>query len=163
MGGGCFLSGDGCYGPAADPSTVPWAMSFPNGQVPTYEPVHPTPIYEAVLSTLVVLVVRCTMPLPAAPPEPEVDEAGEVAVIECAVCVDEPVFPKYGRRTAATHVLYGLERVLIEQFRRHPPIVFFGGLTEYQALAVGLLLIGVCLEARARLSRKSMRTDTPAG
>ena len=43
---GCFLSGDGCYGP---PSDVPWAMAFPNGVVPTTEKVHPTPIYDAVL------------------------------------------------------------------------------------------------------------------
>ena len=43
---GCFLSGDGCYGPPAD---VPWAMSFPNGVVPTTELVHPTPLYDVIL------------------------------------------------------------------------------------------------------------------
>ena len=43
---GCFLSGDGCYGPPAD---VPWAMSFPHGVVPTSELVHPTPLYDAIL------------------------------------------------------------------------------------------------------------------
>ena len=43
---GCFLSGDGCYGP---PSDVPWAMSFPDGVVPTLEPVHPTPLYDTIL------------------------------------------------------------------------------------------------------------------
>ena len=40
---GCFLSGDGDYGP---PSDLPWAMAFPNGTVPTDIPVHPTPLYE---------------------------------------------------------------------------------------------------------------------
>ncbi len=40
---GCLLSGDGDYG---KPTTLPWGMSFPNGVVPTMEPVHPTPIYE---------------------------------------------------------------------------------------------------------------------
>ena len=40
---GCFLSGDGDYGP---PSDLPWAMAFPNGTVPTDVPVHPTPLYE---------------------------------------------------------------------------------------------------------------------
>ena len=40
---GCFFSGDGCYGTA---SSLPWAMSFPNGLVPTNRPVHPTPLYE---------------------------------------------------------------------------------------------------------------------
>jgi len=42
---GCFLSGDGDYGP---PSDLPWAMAFPNGTVPTIEKVHPTPLYEII-------------------------------------------------------------------------------------------------------------------
>jgi prolipoprotein diacylglyceryl transferase len=40
---GCLLSGDGDYGV---PTSLPWAMSFPNGVVPTTERVHPTPLYE---------------------------------------------------------------------------------------------------------------------
>ena len=44
---GCFLSGDGDYGP---PSDLPWAMAFPNGTVPTAVPVHPTPLYETGMS-----------------------------------------------------------------------------------------------------------------
>ncbi|HSR94080.1 MAG TPA: prolipoprotein diacylglyceryl transferase family protein [Solirubrobacterales bacterium] len=40
---GCQLSGDGDYGMAWD---GPWAMSYPNGTVPTDRTVHPTPIYE---------------------------------------------------------------------------------------------------------------------
>ena len=44
---GCLLAGDGDYGP---PSDLPWAMAFPNGTVPTDVPVHPTPIYEALIS-----------------------------------------------------------------------------------------------------------------
>ena len=40
---GCFLAGDGDYG---IPSSLPWAMSFPHGIVPTLDRVHPTPIYE---------------------------------------------------------------------------------------------------------------------
>ena len=44
---GCLLAGDGDYGP---PSDVPWAMAFPNGTVPTDVPVHPTPIYETLMS-----------------------------------------------------------------------------------------------------------------
>ena len=43
---GCFLAGDGCYGP---PSDVPWAMAFPNGVIPTMQRVHPTPLYDAIL------------------------------------------------------------------------------------------------------------------
>jgi phosphatidylglycerol---prolipoprotein diacylglyceryl transferase len=40
---GCQLAGDGDYG---IPSDLPWAMSYPDGTVPTTDRVHPTPIYE---------------------------------------------------------------------------------------------------------------------
>lgn len=43
---GCFLAGDGDYGP---PSDLPWAMAFPDGVVPTTVPVHPTPVYDFIL------------------------------------------------------------------------------------------------------------------
>merc|ERR1719253_1256854 len=55
-------------------------------------------------------------------------------------------FPKDGRRTALLLVLYGIERVVLEEFRRHPAIYIFGGLSEYQALAVLLLVIGLLIE-----------------
>jgi phosphatidylglycerol---prolipoprotein diacylglyceryl transferase len=44
---GCLLSGDGDYG---IPTSLPWGMSFPNGLVPTTDRVHPTPIYELIVS-----------------------------------------------------------------------------------------------------------------
>jgi phosphatidylglycerol:prolipoprotein diacylglycerol transferase len=47
---GCQLAGDGDYGKAWD---GPWAMSYPDGTVPTEETVHPTPIYEALAMGLV--------------------------------------------------------------------------------------------------------------
>lgn len=53
---GCFLSGDGDYGPVSD---LPWAMGFPNGTVSTdlrYYPgarVHPTPLYEIILCLII--------------------------------------------------------------------------------------------------------------
>src|SRR4051794_34726090 len=40
---GCQLSGDGDYG---KPWNGPWAMSYPDGTVPTDRTVHPTPVYE---------------------------------------------------------------------------------------------------------------------
>ena len=64
---GCFLSGDGDYGPPSNlgrdgvyappmvwtgphevtiPNDIPWSISFPNGTVPTTLHVHPTPVYE---------------------------------------------------------------------------------------------------------------------
>jgi len=50
---GCLLAGDGTYG---KPTSLPWAMTFPNGVVPTNVPVHPTPLYEA-LGAVVIAVV----------------------------------------------------------------------------------------------------------
>lgn len=49
---GCLLSGDGCYG---IPSTLPWAMAFPNGieATPPGVRVHPTPLYEFAAALLI--------------------------------------------------------------------------------------------------------------
>jgi phosphatidylglycerol---prolipoprotein diacylglyceryl transferase len=47
---GCQLSGDGDYGKASD---LPWAMSYPDGTVPTDDQVHPTPVYETLAMGLI--------------------------------------------------------------------------------------------------------------
>jgi phosphatidylglycerol:prolipoprotein diacylglycerol transferase len=47
---GCQLSGDGDYGRGSD---LPWAMSYPDGTVPTDEQVHPTPVYETLAMGLI--------------------------------------------------------------------------------------------------------------
>jgi phosphatidylglycerol---prolipoprotein diacylglyceryl transferase len=51
---GCQLSGDGDYG---KPSDLPWAMSYPDGTVPTDQQVHPTPVYETLTMGLVAWVL----------------------------------------------------------------------------------------------------------
>jgi phosphatidylglycerol---prolipoprotein diacylglyceryl transferase len=51
---GCQLSGDGDYGIH---STLPWAMAYPHGTVPTAVKVHPTPIYETLSMGIVALVL----------------------------------------------------------------------------------------------------------
>jgi phosphatidylglycerol:prolipoprotein diacylglycerol transferase len=52
---GCFLVGDD-YG---KPSSLPWAVAFPEGAPPTGVPVHPTQIYEALfLAGLAWLLIR---------------------------------------------------------------------------------------------------------
>ena len=43
---GCQLAGDGDYGV---PTDLPWGMAYPNGVVPTYEIVHPAPVYETLM------------------------------------------------------------------------------------------------------------------
>jgi phosphatidylglycerol:prolipoprotein diacylglycerol transferase len=47
---GCQLAGDGDYGKAWN---GPWAMSYPDGTVPTTDQVHPTPVYETLTMGLV--------------------------------------------------------------------------------------------------------------
>jgi phosphatidylglycerol:prolipoprotein diacylglycerol transferase len=51
---GCQLAGDGDYG---IPWDGPWAMAYPNGTVPTTETVHPTPVYETIVMSLVALLL----------------------------------------------------------------------------------------------------------
>jgi phosphatidylglycerol---prolipoprotein diacylglyceryl transferase len=51
---GCQLSGDGDYGSG---SSLPWAMSYPDGTVPTDQQVHPTPIYESLAMGLVAWIL----------------------------------------------------------------------------------------------------------
>ena len=51
---GCQLSGDGDYGTHSD---LPWAMSYPDGTVPTTDTVHPTPVYETLAMGLVGVVL----------------------------------------------------------------------------------------------------------
>ena len=51
---GCQVSGDGDYGQAWD---GPWAMAYPNGEVPIEETVHPTPIYESLAMGLIALAL----------------------------------------------------------------------------------------------------------
>ncbi len=48
---GCFLSGDGDYGP---PTDAAWALAFPNGTIPTVVDgeaiaVHPTMVYDVIM------------------------------------------------------------------------------------------------------------------
>ena len=43
---GCQLAGDGDYG---IPTDVPWGMAYPEGVVPTFQNVHPTPVYETLM------------------------------------------------------------------------------------------------------------------
>ena len=51
---GCLLSGDGTYG---RPTSLPWAMTFPNGVVSTDVPVHPTPLYEALAAVVIATIL----------------------------------------------------------------------------------------------------------
>ncbi|WP_282007021.1 prolipoprotein diacylglyceryl transferase [Propioniciclava sinopodophylli] len=88
---GCFLAGDGTYG---KPTTLPWAMAFPNGAVPTDIPVHPAQLYEA-LGAFVIAGLLWT-----------IGQRWQ----------GWPVFGAY-------LVLSGLARLLVEFVRVNPPFV----------------------------------------
>jgi phosphatidylglycerol:prolipoprotein diacylglycerol transferase len=109
---GCQLAGDGDYGQRSD---LPWAMSYPDGTVPTTHAVQPTPLYETA-AMLVVFWLLWRM-------------RGRLA---------RPwaLFGLYC-------ILAGVERFLIEFIRRNPEEA--GGLTTAQLLSIPLVIVGVAL------------------
>jgi len=129
---GCLLAGDGCYGKPCD---LPWAMTFPNGYVSTLAsenpelvrqfkelfpnvpvpadiPVHPTPIYELLYSTLffALLWKWRTLPKPA------------------------------GWLFFVYLILQAVGRFSVEFIRLNPPMLF--GLSEAQVIAIAMILVG---------------------
>ncbi|MCI0455099.1 MAG: prolipoprotein diacylglyceryl transferase [Candidatus Dadabacteria bacterium] len=116
---GCFLVGDD-YG---IPSTLPWAMSFPEGSPPTNERVHPTQIYEMLAFTVIFIFVwkirKKDMPI--------------------------------GWLSGVILVLFGLERIFVEFLRNATPS-FIPGVSIVQLISLGVLLAGILkiLEIRIR-------------
>jgi phosphatidylglycerol---prolipoprotein diacylglyceryl transferase len=107
---GCFLVGDD-YG---IPSNLPWAMAFPNGSPPTNERVHPTQIYEILLTLGIFVYVwkirKKNMPI--------------------------------GWLSAIILMLTGAERFLVE-FVRHTTPSFIPGISLAQLMSLGLIIVGV--------------------
>ncbi|KAF4672675.1 hypothetical protein FOL47_000228 [Perkinsus chesapeaki] len=110
---GCFLSGDGCYG---YPTDLPWAMSFPNGLVPTTIPVHPTPLYEIVTSGSVALVLWLRRKRDA----PAWTQASDMLM------------------------LLGLTRFFVEDYRTYEPVEGFH-ISQYQMVAIGFVVAGAII------------------
>ncbi len=113
---GCLISGDGDYG---IPTSLPWGMSFPNGIVPTTERVHPTPIYEFLVATLIAWILW---------------RLGARGLKTHA---------PNGIIFAAYLVLTGIARFLVEMIRINPRS--FYGLTNAQTASVVSVLAGVAL------------------
>ena len=109
---GCFLSGDGCYG---RPTTLPWGMSFPHGIVPTYERVHPTPLYEL----------------------------GSNLLIGAWLWVRGGKRRPTGAILAEYLILSGAARFLVEFVRRNPHVLW--GLSNAQLASAGSVLAGLLL------------------
>ncbi len=108
---GCQVSGDGDYGIR---SSLPWAMGYPHGTVPTPPGVRvqPTPIYETLAMGLVAYLLW------------QLRDRVRPGVVIALYCV-----------------LSGLERFLVEFVRRNHEVV--AGLTAPQLESIGLTILGV--------------------
>jgi phosphatidylglycerol:prolipoprotein diacylglycerol transferase len=143
---GCLLSGDGDYG---IPSTLPWAMSFPNGVVPTMQRVHPTPIYEFLAAVLIAWLLWTLgagqARTPIHPPQNKAEAKSRKVGSELRGRVDGAAG---GVRPAgvvfAAYMIYtGFARFLVEFIRINPRSFF--GMTNAQTASVASVVLGVVL------------------
>jgi phosphatidylglycerol:prolipoprotein diacylglycerol transferase len=118
---GCLLAGDGDYG---SPTSLPWGMAFPRGIVPTFEPVHPTPVYEALFSAVLFLFLW---------------RLGSKARLPGVVA-------------GAYLVLSGAARFLVEFIKLNPRV--YWGLTNSQVLSLVSVIAGAALLASPWLNRR---------
>jgi phosphatidylglycerol:prolipoprotein diacylglycerol transferase len=107
---GCQVSGDGDYGIR---SSLPWAMGYPHGTVPTPPgvTVQPTPIYETVSMGLVAFLLW------------HLRDRVRPGVVFALYCL-----------------LSGFERFLVEFIRRNKEVLF--GLTAPQLESIVLMIVG---------------------
>lgn len=109
---GCLLVGDD-YG---SPTSLPWAMSFPNGSPPTFLTVHPTQIYDTI-SMLIFFAILWT--------------------------IRKKDFP-IGWMTAVTLMVLGVQRFLVEFLRNTTPS-FVPGFSQAQVISIILVLVGLVM------------------
>jgi len=112
---GCQLAGDGDYGKV---SSLPWAMGYPHGTVPTPPGVRvqPTPIYEIIAMSFVTWILW-----------------------RLATRYDKSGWWTFGWFL----ILSGVERFLVEFVRRNP--VWLAGLTQAQWFSIASAVVGVVL------------------
>ena len=115
---GCLLAGDGDYGP---PSDLPWAMAFPNGTVPTDVRVHPTPIYETLIS---------------------------VTFFGILWSQRRKLEANYGMLSGVSLILLGVERFFVEFWRITPRVL--GWMTGAQLFSIVAFIVGIVLIFWAR-------------
>jgi phosphatidylglycerol---prolipoprotein diacylglyceryl transferase len=143
---GCLLSGDGDYGV---PTSLPWAMSFPHGLVPTTERVHPTPIYEFIVACVVAWILWRIGARQIAGRNGRSGAAGRKPPSPSAAVAG------YGNVFAAYLVLTGVARFLVEFIRINPRSFF--GMTNAQAASLASIIVGAALwwrTARPAASRR---------
>jgi phosphatidylglycerol:prolipoprotein diacylglycerol transferase len=112
---GCQLAGDGDYGKV---STLPWAMGYPHGTVPTPPGVRvqPTPIYEIIVMSFVTWILW-----------------------RLATRYDKSGWWTFGWFL----VLSAIERFLVEFVRRNP--IWFWHLTQPQWFSILSFVAGIVL------------------
>lgn len=126
---GCQLSGDGDYGM---PSTLPWAMAYSTGVVPTPPGmlVHPTPIYETIGAFFVAAILL----------SPRV----------------KSLFHKKGQMFGLYLLMSAVLRFLVEMVRIEP--VVFPPFTQAQVMSIGLSAFAfLLLFCRLPLAQQSVR------
>jgi phosphatidylglycerol:prolipoprotein diacylglycerol transferase len=106
---GCLLVGDD-YG---IPTTLPWALSFPDGSPPTYLTVHPTQIYDTISMTIFFIILWK---------------------------IRKKDFP-IGWMTAVALMVLGVQRFFIEFIRSTTPS-FVPGLSQAQIISIILVVVG---------------------
>lgn len=116
---GCLVSGDGDYG---KPTNLPWGMSFPHGLVPTFQRVHPTPVYELFGALLIAWILWRR----GGPERPR----------------------PLGQITGEYLILSGIARFLVEFIRINPRILW--DLTNAQLASLGAIVFGFALVLYAR-------------
>ena len=107
---GCQLAGDGDYG---KPTDLPWAMSYPDGVVPTLEKVHPAPVYETLIG---------------------LGTFGFLWLLRKYIAMPGMLFSLY-------LVLANCARFAVEFVRINPPVI--GALTAAQLISLVLVVAGV--------------------
>lgn len=149
---GCIVAGDGCYG---IPCNLPWAMSFPEGLVSTLSAensslsatfsqlfpgqpvpvdihVHPTPLYESLSTTFLLIILLFAAWRPGS-----------------------------GRRFAFFLTWFGVSRFFVEYIRLNPFVYWGLSSSQFLSLffiAAGLL---IALTAPARLRAMSLPVSPP--
>lgn len=126
---GCLLAGDGCYGV---PTDLPWGMTFPNGVVRTFVPVHPTPLYETLWYAALTV--------------------GLVAYDARRGGRGRP-----GGVFAAFLVAYGLGRFLVEFIRTNPRYAL--GLSQAQFISLAAMAGGVAWLVGLAVTRRREEGD----
>ena len=148
---GCLLSGDGDYG---IPSSLPWAMSFPNGVVPTTQRVHPTPIYEFLAAALIAWLLwrlgASQAKTPIRQPGEKSDAKSRKSASDALARIEgvSGAISPAGTVFAAYLIYTGIARFLVEFIRINPRSFF--GMTNAQTASVASVILGVLLLWRLR-------------